>query len=139
MPGGVATLTMLVLASGPAPREAGGCLPVWLDVERQAAECAAVHTHAVDELTQNPRVCLAGSQKKAVVSMRLTRCVQQEVAAVAPEGARIAGRELVIWAEVAEGRTVKQLAGRDSESWARAMHRLCHAILVWHGNEKQAK
>jgi hypothetical protein len=128
-------LGLLWVASGLSRAAAGDCLPVWMATEGQASECGPVHVQ--DELKQDVKVCCAASREKAVVRVRLTRCVEQVAAAAAPPGASLAGREFIIRAEAREGQAVKELAGHGSDSWAGAVKDLCRAIAVWHGDRKR--
>jgi len=115
--------------------ESGSCVAVWVDKAGQPAECSALNVDHV--LKQYPKTCAAPSPEKAAVRLRLTRCVEQVAAAVAPPGLTVAGREFVVRAEAMEGARTKELAGHHGESWQGAVRDLCRAIAVWHDNRSK--
>ncbi len=138
MSGGVTAAPILLLVSaGLANPQAGGCLTVWIDTHGQPAECNAVDMKA--ELGRYPKMCLAASADKAVVTVRLTSCREQVAAAVEPQGSAVAGREFVGRARATKGEVVKELAGHNGDSWAGAARGLCRAIVVWHRNLAESR
>jgi hypothetical protein len=125
-------VALVLLAGSGLARAEADCVPVWLDTRGQAAECGVVDAEA--GVRQQERVCLASSQEKAVVRIRLTSCRQQVAAAAAPPGAAIAGREFVVRAQATEGEATKELLGLNGNSWAGAVRDLCRAVAVWHAD-----
>jgi len=130
---------LLLLLARSVQAQATDCVPVWVypSTLTQPAGCDAVDLRA--QLRQHGKVCSAASLEQAVVTVRLTSCREQAVAALPPPGLTVPGSEFVVHAQATEGKATKELAGLSGDSWQGAARDLCRAIAVWHASLAESR